>query len=686
MKGYKSELVKNIAVLGHQGSGKTSIMESLLLSTGIIGVKGLQTNGTTVSDFLKEEKEHQMSISNSIIPVEYEGVKINFIDTPGFLDLTAEVTAALRVASAAVLVVDAQSGIQVGTEKYYNFLRKYSIPTIIFVNKMDKENVNFDKLIEDIKEGFGNGCMPLGVPIGEADDFDGIGRVFSQKARIYKDGKFTDQDLDKSKDRVEQYRDVMLEAVAEASDELMEKYFEGEEFTPEEITMGVKEGLKNGSVMPILIGSAEKNIGVLELLEIVKEVTPNSIITRTQFADTQAAIEVIEDINTPFSGLVFKTVVDPFLGQLSFLQVKTGQLEKSSQVHIVGKKDKIKINQLLFMRGKETADADVVYAGDICVLTKIDALATGDTLADLSVEAPLKGLQEVRPTLYYGLIPKSKNDEDKIGNALSRIVAEDRSVEVLRPKETGQLLFGGQGQKHIELYVEKMKNQFKVEVDLEDMEIVYRETVRGNSDVQGKFKKQSGGSGQYGDVKIKFSPSEEEFEFVENIFGGSVPKNYIPAVEKGLIDAIQTGGLAGYPVIGLRAELYDGSYHAVDSSELAFKMAASIAFKDGFMKAKPVLLEPIMDVSITVPNDYTGDVMGDMSRRRGIVRGMEPIGASQIIKARVPQAEMLSYTMELKSLTQARGSFKMKFDAYEQCPPDVSKEVIARRAKEKEEK
>lgn len=686
MKGYKSELVKNIAVLGHQGSGKTSLMESLLLQTKAIGVKGQLSNGSTVSDFLKEEKEHQMSISDSIVPIEYEGMKFNFIDTPGFLDLQAEVTSAIRVASAAVLVVDAQAGIQVGTEKYYNLLRKNSVPTIIFINKLDKENVNFDKLIEDIKEAFGNGCMPLGVPIGEADDFDGIGRVFSMKARIYKDGKFTDQELAQSKERVEQYREVMIESVAEATDELMEKFFEGEEFTSEEITMGVEVGMENGTVLPILIGSAEKNIGALELLEIVKEVTPSAVKGKTQFADTGKEVEVIEDINAPFSGIVFKTVVDPFLGQLSYVQVKTGSVEKTTPVHIVGKKDKIKINQILFMRGKETADVDVAHAGDIVVFTKIDGLKSGDTIADPSVETPLKGLAEVRPTLYYALIPKSKNDEDKIGNALARITAEDRSVEVLRPKETGQLLFGAQGQKHIDLYLEKMKNQFKVEVDLEDMEIVYRETIRGNSDVQGKFKKQSGGSGQYGDVKIRFSPTEEEFVFEENIFGGSVPKNYIPAVEKGLIDAIQTGGLAGYPVIGLKAELYDGSYHAVDSSELAFKMAASIAFKEGFMQAKPVLLEPIMDVAITVPNDYTGDVMGDMSRRRGVVRGMDPIGASQIIRAKVPQAEMLTYTNDLKSLTQARGAFEMKFDSYQECPHDVSKEVIERRAKEKEEK
>lgn len=684
MKGYKSELVKNIAVLGHQGSGKTSLMESLLLNTGVLGVKGQLTNGSTVSDYLKEEKEHQMSISDSIIPVEYEGMKFNFIDTPGFLDLQAEVTSAIRVASAAVLVVDAQAGIQVGTEKYYNLLRKNSVPTIIFINKMDKENVNFDKLIEDLKAAFGNGCMPLGVPIGEAEDFDGIGRVFSMKARIYKDGKFTDEDLAQSKEKVEQYREVMIESVAEATDELMEKFFEGEEFTPEEISEGVEIGFANGSVLPILIGSAEKNIGANELLEIVKEVAPNAVATKTQFADTGKEVEVIEDINTPFSGIVFKTVVDPFLGQLSYVQVKTGKVEKSSPVHIVGKKDKIKINQVLFMRGKDTVDVDVAYAGDIVVFTKIEGLKSGDTIADPSVETPLKGLAEVRPTLYYALIPKSKNDEDKIGNALARIIAEDRSVEVLRPKETGQLLFGAQGQKHIDLYLEKMKNQFKVEVDLEDMEIVYRETIRGNSDVQGKFKKQSGGSGQYGDVKIRFSPTEEEFEFTEEIFGGSVPKNYIPAVEKGMLEAIQTGGLAGYPVIGLKATLYDGSYHAVDSSELAFKMAAHLAFKDGFMKANPVLLEPIMDVAITVPNDYTGDVMGDMSRRRGIVRGMDPIGASQIIRAKVPQAEMLTYTNDLKSLTQARGSFEMKFDSYQECPHDVSKAVIERRAAEKE--
>ncbi len=684
MKGYKSEQIKNIAVLGHQGSGKTSLIESLLLNTKIIGTKGLLTAGTTVSDFLKEEKDHQMSISNSLIPIEFEGFKFNFIDTPGFLDLTAEVTAALRVASAAVLVVDAQAGVQVGTEKYWNFLRKYSVPTILFINKMDRENIEFDKVINELKEKFGNGCMPLGLPIGVADEFKGIARVFSGKERIYTDGTYVVQELHESKEQVEAYREKMMEAVAEASDELMEKYFEGEPFTSEEITLGAEMGMANGTVTPILIGSCEKNIGTNELLEIIKEIVPGSAAKKVQFADTARAVDVIEDTNTPFSGIVFKTVVDPFLGQLSYVQVKTGRVEKSSLLHIVGKKDKIKFNQILFFRGKETAEADYVSAGDICVFTKVEGLHTGDTIADMSVDTKLMGLPVITPTLYYALIPKTKNDDDKIGSALARIVTEDRSVEVLRPKETGQLLFGGQGQKHIELYIEKLKNQFKVEVDLEDMEIVYRETIKGRSDVQGKYKKQSGGSGQYGDVKIKFAPTTEEFEFVENIFGGSVPRNYIPAVEKGLLESIQTGGLAGYPVIGLQATLYDGSYHAVDSSELAFRLAAGLAFKEGFMKAKPTLLEPIMDVAIRVPNEYTGDVMGDMSRRRGIVRGMEPIGNIQVIKAKVPQAEMLTYTMDLKSLTQARGSFEMKFDSYQECPHDVSKAVIARRAAEKE--
>ncbi|XMB87390.1 elongation factor G [Mycoplasmatota bacterium WC44] len=680
MKGYKPEFVKNIAVLGHQGSGKTLLIESLLYATKVIGEKGKLENGSTVSDFLKEEKDHKMSISSSVIPVEYDVHKLNFIDTPGFLDLAAETTAALRVSSAAILVIDGTSGIQVGSEKAWDYLRKYSIPTIIFVDKLDKENVEFNKVIEEIRNTFGKKCMPLGIPIGEEENFHGIGRIFSQKERIYDGDKYTDNELtDATRDKVERYRDMMLEAVAETSEELMEKYFEGEEFTPEEIMAGVEVGVCNGEVVPILIGSAEKNIGPNEILEALKEITPSVEKQKNQFSDTGKEVEVIKDINAPFSAICFKTVIDPFLGKMSYMQVKTGKLTKDQAVHIVGKKDKIKLNNIIFIRGKETKDVDYVSTGDICVVTKIDALSNGDTLADPSVNTPLAGLPTHQPTLFYALLPKTKNDEDKIGNALSRIAAEDRSVGLLRPKETGQLLFGGLGQKHIDLYLDKMKNQFGVEVDTEDMEIVYRETIRGNSDVQGKFKKQSGGSGQYGDVKIRFSPTKEKFIFEEKIFGGSVPKNYIPAVEKGLHDAIQNGGLAGYPVIGLKAELYDGSYHAVDSSELAFKMAAAIAFKDGFMKASPVLLEPIMDVSITVPNDYTGDVMGDLSRRRGVVRGMEPLGSKQIIKAKVPQAEMLTYTIDLKSLTQARGLFEMEFDSYQECPHNVSEYVIKER-------
>ncbi|XMB66355.1 elongation factor G [Mycoplasmatota bacterium zrk1] len=685
MKGYKPESVKNIAVLGHQGCGKTLFVESLLHSAKVIGVKGKLETGSTVSDYLKEEKDHQMTISSSIIPIEFGSYKFNFIDTPGFLDLVAETTAALRVSSAAILVIDGSSGIQVGTEKAWDFLRKYSIPTLIFINKLDKENIEFDKVITEIREKFGKGCIPVGVPIGSESDFKGIGRVFSQKERIYDGDSFTDMDItDATKDTIEAYRDMMIEAVAETSEELMEKYFEGEEFTQAEIMSGIEAGVSNGEVIPMLIGSAEMSIGSNEMLEVLTEVSPSAEKQKTQFSDTGKEVEVIEDINAPFSAICFKTVVDPFLGQMSYLQVKTGQLTKSQPIHIVGKKDKIKFNSIIFMRGKETVDADFVGVGDICVVTKIDPLSTGDTLADPSVEKALNPLPAHQPTLFKSLVPKSKNDEDKIGSAISRIASEDRSVGLLRPKETGQLLFGALGQKQIDLYLERMKNQFGVEVEVEDMEIVYRETIRGNSDVQGKYKKQSGGSGQYGDVKIRFAPTEEEFVFKEEIFGGSVPKNYIPAVEKGLNDAILTGGLAGYPVIGLEATLYDGSYHAVDSSELAFKMAASIAFKDGFMKANPVLLEPIMDVSITVPNDYTGDVMGDLSRRRGVVRGMEPLGSKQIIKAKVPQVEMLTYTIDLKSLTQARGTFEMEFESYQECPHNISEEVIAATKAKKE--
>ena len=688
MKGYNPEFVKNVAILGHQGSGKTLLTESMLFASKVIGVKGKVEAGTAVSDFLKEEKENQMSLSTTVIPIEFNDCKVNLLDTPGFLDLVAETTSGLRVASAAVVVIDASSGIQVGTEMAWDQTRKYSMPTMIFINKMDKENVNLDKLIAEIRDKFGKRCIPTAVQIGSEADFKGIAQVISEKEVTYAGDKRSTGDLtDATKDKVAEYKDILVEAVAESSEELMEKFFEGEEFTAEEVISGVKNGMASGEVVPILIGSSENNVGALELLEAIVEVAPSAVTTKQKFADASEEVEVIADINSPFSAICFKTVVDPFLGQLSYLQVKTGKLDKSIQVHIAGEKDKIKLNNIMFFRGKESVEADVVNAGDICVVNKLDVLSTGDTLASLEVNDSLMKLPEHQSTLFCALVPKSKNDEDKISNALNRISAEDRSVTVMRPRETGQLLFGALGQKQIDLYLEKMKNQFGVEVTVEEMEIVYRETIRGNSDVQGKYKKQSGGSGQYGDVKIKFAPTEEEFVFKEEIFGGSVPKNYIPAVEKGLIDAIQTGGLAGYPVIGLEATLYDGSYHAVDSSELAFKMAASLAFKDGFMQANPVLLEPIMNVSITVPNDYTGDVMGDLSRRRGVVRGMEPLGSKQVIKAKVPQAEMMSYSIDLKSLTQARGIFEMEFDSYQECPGNISENVIAaRKAKMEEEK
>ena len=680
MKGYTSEQVKNVTLVGHQGSGKTFLLESILQYANVIANKGSLDAGTTVSDFLKEEKENQMSLSTTIVPVEFNQQKINFLDTPGFLDMEAEVTAALRVSSAAILVIDGASGIQVGTEKNFELLRKYSIPTMIFIDGLAKDNVEFDPLIEQIRETFGKGCMPLGVPIGDQSSFRGIARVFSQKDRVYTNGVFEDKPITPDfADRVQVFRDMMLEAVAESSDALMEKFFDGIPFSEEEIFEGTSTGLVNGDVIPILIGSADKNIGPAEILEAVTEIVPNAITPRVQFKDTGRAVEqeVFDDNN--FRAVVFKTVIDPFLGRLSYVQVKSGKLDKNTPMQLVGERDKLRPNQLLFMRGKETKEADVIYPGDLVVLTKLDDVKTGHTLADPSVTTPLYGVPTLRPTLYVGLIPQAKGDEDRIAQALQRIEIEDRSVEVLRPKETGQLLFGGQGQKHIDLYIEKLKNTYKVNVDLEDMEIVYRETIKGTADVQGKYKKQSGGSGQYGDVHIRFSPTEEEFVFDEEIFGGSVPKNYIPAVEKGLLDAIQHGGLAGYPVIGLKAVLHDGSYHAVDSSELAFKMAASIAYKDGFMKAKPALLEPVMDVKIKVPNEYTGDVMGDMSRRRGLVRGMEPLGSLTLVSARVPQAEMLSYTNDLKSLTQARGSFEMEFGSYEECPHDIAEKVIKER-------
>jgi elongation factor G len=680
MKGYKPENIRNIALLGHQGSGKTSFLESALSVLGVSNRKGRVEEGNTVSDFTKEEQSHGFSLSTSIVPIEWNDHKYNFLDTPGLFDFVGEVNSALRVTRGAVIVVDATSGVEVGTEKDWEYVRNRSIPTILFINKMDKENINFDKLLTEIREKLGNRAVPFCIPIGREKDFEGFVNVVDMKARIYKDGKGEDAEIwDEKRAKVDELHEMILESVAEVNEENMEKFFAGEEFTIEEIHDGLKEAIQNGELVPIMVGSAEKNVGVRTLLDMVWDYFPSPTTQRQPFGEAVGELEVIEremSEDAPFSAVVFKTVVDPFIGRMSYVKVRSGKVKKDDVVFNPNKDEKERISFITYLRGKEQLEAKELTAGDIGVITKLSYTETGDTLCDMNNGIKYREIRFPQPTHFVAIDPKKKSDDDKLMDVIHKILLEDKTLSVTRNRETHQLLLGGQGQYHIDMTLEKIFNMYAVELVTSPAKIVYRETIRGKADVQGKYKKQSGGSGQYGDVKIKFEPTEEEFEFEEKIFGGSVPKRYIPAVEKGLIESCQKGVLAGFPVIGLKATLYDGSYHDVDSSELAFKMAASIAFKEGCKDARPTLLEPIMHVEVTVPENYVGDVMGDLNKRRGMVLGLDPDPKRTVIKAEVPQVDMLSYTIDLKSMTQARGKFTMDFERYEDVPEHLASKVI----------
>ncbi len=504
--------------------------------------------------------------------------------------------------------------------------------------------------------------------------------VVDMKARIYKDGVGPDAEIwDEKKAKVDELHDMILESVAEVSDENMEKYFSGEEFTIQEIHDGLKESIQNGELVPILVGSAEKNVAVRTLLEMIFDYFPAPTSQRQPFGEAVDGLEVIEremKVDAPFSAVVFKTVVDPFVGRISYVKVRSGSVKKDQTIFNPNKDKKERVSFISYLRGKEQLEAKELTAGDIWVITKLSFAETGDTLCDPNDPIKYREINFPKPTHFVAIDPKEKSDDDKLMDVLHKILLEDKTLSITRNRETHQLLLGGLGQYHIDMTLEKIHNLYSVELVTSPARVVYRETIRGNADVQGKYKKQSGGSGQYGDVKIRFEPTADEFIFEEKIFGGSVPKRYIPAVEKGLVESCQKGVLAGYPVIGLKATLYDGSYHDVDSSELAFKMAASIAFKEGCKLARPTLLEPIMHVEVTIPENYVGDVMGDLNKRRGMVLGLDPDPKHTVIKAEVPQVDMLSYTIDLKSMTQARGKFTMEFDRYEDVPDHLASKII----------
>ena len=653
MKGYTSETIRNVALLGHGGCGKTTFLESALYETGVIKKLGKVEDGNTVSDYDKMEVEKGYSINTSVVPIEWKGSKINFIDTPGYFDFIGEVNAALRAAEAAVIMVDAGSGIQVGTEAAWNACERYSMPRFISITKRDKDEFDFYKTFDELKAKFGNKLVPLSWPLSAEID------------------------------------DELKEAIAESDEELMEKYFDGEEFTDEEIKKGMVKGISEGNIVPVCSSAFQLGHGVEGLLDLLLEYVPTPLQHGPYrgFNDKNEPVERISVTDAPMSAFVFKTIVDPFVGKISVMKVITGKINSGTEVYNERIDKTEKLGKLFFLRGKEQLELNYAEAGDIVAVAKLQNTKSGDTLCDKSDVIRYLPLDFPSPTFYIAIEALDKNDDEKMGVGLARLREEDPSFVVERNNETHQTLLGGQGDIQLGIILAKLKDRFGVSVKTVPQKIAYRETIKGNSDVQGKHKKQSGGAGQYGDVHIRFSPSDKEFEFSEELFGGSIPKNYVPAVEKGLIESLERGPLAGCKVVNIKAVLYDGSYHDVDSNEVSFKIAASLAFKKGIVEANPCLLEPIMHVEITVPDEYMGDVIGDMNKRRGKILGMEPLqNGGQKVVAEAPQAELFDYALGLRSMTQGRGVFEMKFERYEELPKHLAEKIIAQHAAENEAK
>lgn len=691
MKKYKVDQIRNVALLGHGGSGKTLLTERLLFLNKQIKRMGKIEDGNTVSDFDKEEIARGFSIGTSVIPLEWNNSKYNFLDTPGYFDFSGEVVSALRVSGGAIIMVDATSGIEVGTEKAWKYAMERGMPTFVFINKMDKENINYPKVLAELKEKFGKKVAPFAIPLGTAEAFNGFINVVDMIGRELKGDACVDVPVPEGYgDQIEEVREMLIESVAESDEELMEKYFEGEEFTTEEIHAGLRKGVLAGDVVPVLVGSVEKGVGMHTLMNMIYDYMPtpkdmHDGVYAGVNPETGETVERKVGEDEPFSALVFKTIVDAFVGKISIFKVYSGKAFKDLEFYNANKEEKEKFGTVFYPRGKNQIETDEIVAGDIGATARLQHTETGDTLCDKAAPIRYEGIRFKKANLFMAIEPKAKGDEEKIGTSLQKLTSEDPTFIIDRNKETKQLLIGGLGDMQINVITNKLKNNFGVEVDLNDPKIAYRETIKGRSDVQGKHKKQSGGAGQYGDVHVKFEPSTEDFEFDEEIFGGSVPKNYIPAVEKGLRESLDHGPLAGYPVVNVKAILYDGSYHPVDSSEMAFKIAASLAFKKGIVEAKPVMLEPIMKVDIVIPEEYLGDIMGDMNKRRGRILGMEPAGlGEQRVKAEAPMAEMFKYAIDLKSMTQAKGEFTMEFERYDEMPRNLAEKIIADAKKEEE--
>ena len=695
MNVYTTDKIRNIALLGHGGCGKTTLVEAMAYLSGMTTRMGKVSDGNTISDYDKEEIKRHFSINTTVVPIIWEDTKINVLDTPGYFGFVGEVEEAVSVVDAAVIVVSGKNGIEVGTQKAWDICEKYKIPRMFFVTEMDDDNASFRQVVEDLQEMYGKRIAPFHLPIRENEKFVGYVNVVAQTGNRWNEkGEVEDTPIpDYSKPNLEICREALMEAVAETSEEFMDRYFAGEEFSEFEIRTALRNNVADGSIVPISMGSSVMAQGVYTLLDDVLKYLPSPE-KRSCKGVNMKTNEVFDgdyDIGKPKSAYIFKTIVDPFIGKYSLIKVNSGVLKTDDVLYNSEKDMEDKIGKIYVLCGNKPTEVPELHAGDIGALAKLSKVGTRDTLSTKAAPVMYGKTQISTPYTYMRYKAKNKGDEDKISQALQKLMQEDLTLRVENDSANGQTLIYGIGDQHLEVVVSMLLERYKVEIELSRPKIAFRETIRKKADVEYKYKKQSGGHGQYGHVKMTFEPSgdlEEPYVFEQQVVGGAVPKNYFPAVEKGLQESVLKGPMAAYPVVGIKAVLYDGSYHPVDSSEMAFKMATIQAFKKGIMEASPVLLEPIATLKVIVPDKYTGDVMGDLNKRRGRVLGMNPSDSGKTeITADVPYMELYGYMTDLRSMTGGSGVFSYEFARYEQTPSDIQEKEVAARANklEKEE-
>jgi len=680
MKVYDAPNLRNVALVGHAGSGKTQLLASLLFDAGAVNRLGRVDDGTTVTDYDDEEITRKHTLSASLAHAEWNRTKINFIDTPGMANFLSEARASLRVSDGALVVVDAVAGVEVSTEKVWAVAEELEVPRLVVLNRLDRERASLERSLESLRTVFGRTVIPIQLPIGEEKSFRGVVDLVGMTSWTFAtDGSGTPSEGPIPADMesaVSTAREALIEMVAEADDGLMERFFDAGTLTQDELVGGLKRGVLSGRIFPVLCSSAAANIGMQPILDAILTYVPSPAERAIKAGDD---VQVAASDSGPVSAFVWKTVADPFAGRITLFRVISGTLKADSTIHNVTRDTSERLGHLVLLQGKTQTNVPEIKAGDLGAVAKLKETQTSDTLADRSVAYRIPAIKFPEPVISYAIEPRSRADEEKISTSLHRLQEEDPSISYTRDAQTKELLLAGQGQSHIEVTVAKLKRRFGVEVNLKLPRIPYRETITAATEAHGRHKKQTGGHGQFGDCKVKFEPLPRgsEFEFVDDIFGGSIPRQYIPAVEKGLQDARLRGYLAGFPMVDFRATVFDGSFHPVDSNELSFKMAASLAFKDGMSRARPTLLEPVMDVEVRAPSDFAGDLMGDLNGRRGRIGGMDTRGTSTIIRAKVPMSEMLTYEQHLTSATGGRGAYHMEFSHYEEVPSHLHGKIIA---------